>query len=177
MDLGRPQDRAPRPPARLILTTWEHLVAFGAGAGLSPKAPGTVGTVVGLPLWLVLHGLPPVLYCLAVAALFGFGAWVCGRSAKMLGVPDHSGIVFDEVVGFLVTAAPLIPGLGLVSGRPEAAVLLLVAFGVFRFFDIAKPWPIKTLDKGVHGGFGIMLDDLVAGLYGAALVSLLAALF
>ncbi|HUR39800.1 MAG TPA: phosphatidylglycerophosphatase A [Verrucomicrobiae bacterium] len=176
MDLGRPQDRAPRPPARLIYTTPAHFIAFGAGAGLSRKAPGTVGTVWGLPFWLVLHGLPPVLYVIAVAALFAFGVWICGRSAKLLGVPDHSGIVFDEIVGFLVTAAPLIPGLGLMSGRPEAAVLLLVAFGVFRFFDIAKPWPISQLDARVHGGFGIMLDDLVAGLYGAALVWLFALL-
>ena len=168
MNLGRPQDRAPRPPARLILTTWEHLGAFGGGAGLSPKAPGTVGTLWGIPCWLLLHWLPAAGYVVAVLALFAFGVWVCGRSAKMLGIPDHSGIVFDEVVGFLVTMLPLLPALGFETEHRWLWVLL--AFGVFRAFDILKPWPIRRLDEAVHGGFGIMLDDLVAGLYGAAVL-------
>jgi len=175
MNLGRPQDRAPRPPARLILTTPEHLVAFGFGAGLSPQAPGTVGTLWGVLAWLLLMWLPPLAYGVVVAALFGFGVWVCGRSARLLGVHDVPGIVFDEVVGFLVTAAPLLPGLGLVS-RPYWP-WLLAAFLLFRAFDIFKPWPIRRLDEAVHGGFGIMLDDLVAGLYGAAVLLLLTVLF
>lgn len=168
MNLGRPQDRAPRPPARLILTTTEHLIAFGFGAGLSPQAPGTVGTLWGLPLWILLCGLPLPAYLVVVAALFGFGVWVCGRSAKLLGIPDHSGIVFDEIVGFLVTAAPLV-------GRTHSRLWawLLAAFVLFRIFDIFKPWPIKRLDASVHGGLGIMLDDLVAGLYGAAVLWIL----
>jgi phosphatidylglycerophosphatase A len=172
MDLGRPQDKAPRPPARLILTTPEHFIAFGAGAGLSPQAPGTVGTLWGLPFWLLLCWLPPLGYAVALLALIAFGVWVCDRSAKLLGVPDHSGIVFDEIVGFLVTAIPLLPALGLVTGRWW--LWLPVAFAVFRAFDILKPWPIRRLDQTVHGGFGIMLDDLVAGLYGAAVLLVLA---
>src|SRR5213078_1870859 len=102
---------------------------------------------------------------------FAFGTWVCGRSAKLLGVPDYNGIVFDEIVGYLVTAAPLLPALGLVH-RPYWP-WLLAAFVLFRIFDIWKPWPIRRLDEAVHGGFGIMLDDLVAGLYGAAVLLLL----
>jgi phosphatidylglycerophosphatase A len=173
MDLGRPQDRAPRPPARLILSTPEHLVAFGLGAGLSPQAPGTVGTLWGVLLWLPLMVLPPAAYGVVVAVLFVFGVWICGRSARLLGLPDTPGIVFDEVVGFLVTAAPLLPALGLATDR--LWLWLIVAFAVFRAFDILKPWPIRQLDAQVHGGFGIMLDDLVAGLYGAAVLLVLAA--
>jgi len=175
MDLGRPQDRAPRPPARLILTTWEHLVAFGLGAGLARQAPGTVGTLWGLPLWLALCWLSPVAYGLALAVLAAFGTWVCGRSAALLGVHDSPGIVFDEIVGFLVTAAPLLPALGLVADAHWA--WLAAAFVAFRAFDILKPWPIRQLDEALHGGFGIMLDDLVAGLYGAAVVLILIAIF
>ena len=175
MDLGRPQDKAPRPPARLILGTWEHLVAFGFGAGLAKQAPGTVGTLWGIPLWLALCWLPPLGYGIAVAALTGFGIWVCGRSATLLGIHDSPGIVFDEIVGFLVTAAPLLPALGLVTDW--FSLWLLVAFAAFRAFDVFKPWPIRRLDEAVHGGFGIMLDDLVAGLYGAAVLLLLTFIF
>lgn len=164
----RPQDRAPKPPARLILTTPEHLVAFGLGAGLSPRAPGTVGTLWGVLLWLPLQLLPPAAYGIALALLFGFGVWICGRSARLLGIHDSPGIVFDEIVGFLVTAAPLLPALGLASG--PAWAWLLTAFVLFRIFDIAKPWPIRRLDEAVHGGFGIMLDDVAAGIYGAAVL-------
>jgi phosphatidylglycerophosphatase A len=171
--LDRPQDRAPKPPARLILTTPEHLVAFGFGAGLAPKAPGTVGTLWGVVLWFVLWGLPPLAYGIVLVALIAFGIWICDRSAKLLGVHDTPGIVFDEIVGFLVTTLPLLPALGLAT----SARWVIVAFVLFRAFDIFKPWPIRRLDATVHGGFGIMLDDLVAGLYGAAVLFLLTALF
>ena len=167
MSLGRPQDRVPRPPGRLILTTPEHLVAFGLGAGLSPKAPGTVGTLWGVALWLPFSLLSVPAYVCATVALFAFGAWITGRSAKLLGVHDDPGIVFDEIVGFLVTALPILPAL-----HPSAHVLrwVALAFVLFRLFDVWKPWPIRRLDEAVHGGFGIMLDDLVAGLYGAAVL-------
>lgn len=171
----RPQDRAPRPPARLILTTPEHLLAFGLGAGLAPKAPGTVGTLWGVPLWFLLSMLNPAAYVLTAAALFLLGIWICGRSARLLGVHDCPGIVFDEIVGFLVTAAPLLPGLGLVSGPLWLG--LAAAFVIFRLFDILKPWPIRWLDRRVHGGFGIMVDDLAAGLYSAAVLLILTMLF
>ena len=168
MNLGRPQDQAPRPPARLILSTPEHLVAFGFGAGLAPWAPGTAGTLVALPAWALLCWLPLPLYLALVAGLFAFGVWICGRSASLLGIHDSPGIVFDEIVGFLVTAAPLVPVMGITEG--PAWAWLIAAFALFRFFDIVKPWPIKKLDVSVHGGFGIMLDDLVAGIYAAVLL-------
>lgn len=172
MSVGsRPQDRAPKPAARTVLSNPIHLLAFGLGTGLSPKAPGTVGTLLGLPLWWLLAPLGPVVYAIAVAALIVVGIWICDRSAKMLGLHDCPGIVLDEVAGFLVTAAPLLPAFGLWPW-PEWTGLL-AAFALFRLFDIWKPWPIRVLDEKVHGGLGIMLDDLVAGLYAAALLCIL----
>jgi phosphatidylglycerophosphatase A len=169
-NLGRPQDRAPRPPAALILSTPEHMVAFGFGAGLSPYAPGTVGTLLAVPLWVLVCWLPWPAYLMLVAALFGVGVLICGRSARLLGVPDHSGIVFDEVVGFLVAAASILPGQSTAAG--PLWLWLVAAFALFRFFDIVKPWPIRQLDRSVHGGLGIMLDDFVAGVYAGILLGI-----
>lgn len=158
----------PRPPRELVLTTPEHFIAFGFGAGLMPRGPGTAGTLVGLPFWLVLMWLPLPWFVGAVALLFLFGCWVCGESARLLGVHDYGGIVFDEIVGFLIACLPLLPALGLVSG--PMWLWLLAAFLVFRLFDILKPWPIRAFDRSVHGGFGIMLDDVLAGLASAAVL-------
>lgn len=151
----------PRPPTRLILTTPEHLIAFGFGAGLAPVAPGTFGTLVGLPFYLALCWLPWQAYAVAVLVLFAFGCWVCGTSARLLKVHDYPGFVFDEIVGFLIACTAFLPGLGGPDWHP--ALQLLAAFVLFRTFDIAKPWPIRVIDRHVHGGFGIMLDDAVAG--------------
>jgi len=168
--MTRPQDAAPRPPARLILTTPEHLVAFGFGAGLSPRGPGTLGTLWGVLLFAVLSGLSPLAYGLVLAALTAFGIWICGRSATLLGVHDSPGIVFDEIVGFLVTCMPLLPALHLKQGY--FFHWLAGAFILFRFFDVLKPWPIRGLERRLHGGFGIMLDDVLAGVYAGALLAI-----
>lgn len=164
----------PRPPRELILTTPEHLVAFGFGAGLSPVGPGTVGTLVAIPLWLALAQLPVAAYALAVALLFAFGCWVCGASARLLGVHDYGGIVFDEIVGFCIACAPALPALGLATG--PLWLWVAGAFLLFRLFDIWKPWPIRWLDGHVHGGFGIMVDDALAGGFAAAILAGAAAL-
>lgn len=156
----------PRPPVRLILTTPEHLIAFGFGAGLAPKAPGTFGTLVGLPFWFALSWLPAPAYVIAVLVLFVFGCWVCGASSRLLQVHDYPGFVFDEIVGFLITCVALVPGVGGPAWHP--ALQLLAAFVLFRLFDIWKPWPIRLLDRHVHGGFGIMVDDALAGVTAAA---------
>ncbi len=160
--------RVPNPPPALILTTPEHLVAFGFGAGLAPKAPGTMGSLVGVLLFLPLWFLNPEWYASVAAVLFVVGCWICGESARLLGVHDHGGIVFDEIVGMLVAAAPLVlwPPASALTG----AVLLAVAFALFRLFDIWKPWPIRVLDRHVHGGFGIMVDDLLAGVFAAVVL-------
>jgi phosphatidylglycerophosphatase A len=160
--------KTPRPPRQLILGTPEHLIAFGFGTGLSPVAPGTVGTLVGVLLFLPLSLLSVQAYAIVVALLFLFGCWVCGESARLLGVHDHGGIVFDEIVGYLVAAAPLLCFAP--QPPPVIAAAILAAFVLFRLFDILKPWPIRALDRSVHGGFGIMLDDLLAGAVAAVLL-------
>lgn len=151
----------PRPPARLILTTPEHLLAFGFGAGLAPIAPGTFGTLVGIPFFFALSWLPWQGYAFAVALLFAFGTYVCGASARLLQVHDYPGFVFDEIVGFLIACLAFMPGLEGPTWHP--ALQLLAAFLLFRAFDILKPWPIRVIDRHVHGGLGIMLDDALAG--------------
>ncbi len=132
-----------------------HFLAFGLGSGLAPKAPGTCGTLAAVPLYLLLNQLPLAGYALAVIALFGFGIWICDKTAKDLGVHDHGGIVWDEFVGLWIT---------LLAAPPEWW-WIVVGFMLFRFFDIVKPFPISWLDKNVKGGIGIMLDDAVAGTF------------
>ena len=141
-----------------------HFLAFGCGAGLGPRAPGTWGTLAAVPLYLLLQDLALFWYLLAVAALFALGIWLCGATARDLGVHDHPGIVWDEVVGYLVT----------MTAAPAGWGWILLGFAAFRLFDVWKPWPIRACDRRVGGGLGIMLDDVLAGGY-AALVLQLAA--
>ncbi|MFP4639062.1 MAG: phosphatidylglycerophosphatase A [Guyparkeria sp.] len=142
-------------------TMW---LAFGFGTGLAPKAPGTVGTLPGVLLgWLLTALLVPwlgqgatVALILGLTALLSVvGVWICGEASRRLGVHDHGGIVFDEIVGVLPVFVLL----------PTAWWELLLVFAWFRVFDVIKPWPISWLDRHVEGGLGIMLDDLLAGAY------------
>ncbi len=160
-----------RPSTKTVLSSPVHWLAFGFGAGLSPRAPGTVGTLVGLPFWFLLSPLPWPGYVGVVGAMFVAGCWICGASARRLGVHDYGGIVFDEIVGFLVAGIPLLPVMGLDAIDPWIG--LIAAFLLFRLFDIWKPWPIGWLDARVHGGVGIMLDDLVAGVFAALVLALI----
>jgi phosphatidylglycerophosphatase A len=139
-----------------------HLLAFGLGSGAAPKAPGTFGTIAAIPLYLLISQLSHWYYLIVVLILAGFGVWLCDRVARELGVHDHPGIVWDEWVGFLITMWLAPAGWG----------WLLLGFVLFRFFDIVKPWPINLLDRSVQGGWGIMLDDIVAGVYAFALIQL-----
>jgi phosphatidylglycerophosphatase A len=139
-----------------------HLLAFGFGSGLLPKAPGTYGTLVGIPIYLLLQPLSLVLYILFVLLAFVAGVWICQRASDDLGVHDHSGIVWDEIVGYLV---------GMLFA-PPGWVWIVVGFLFFRLFDILKPWPILWIDQRVKGGLGIMLDDLLAGLFTTAVIYL-----
>ena len=146
---------------RFLLAHPAHLAAFGFGAGLSPKAPGTVGSLVGLPLYFLIDHLAPATYWAIVALGLILGVWVCGRTGRALGVHDHGGIVWDEIVAMLMVlpfAVPTLWGYAL-------------AFGLFRLFDIWKPFPIGWLDARVKGGLGVMLDDVLAAAY--AIVCLL----
>lgn len=137
-----------------------HLLALGFGSGLLPIAPGTWGTLVAVPLYWWFIDLSLVTYMLLITALASAGVWLCGRTAQALGAHDHPAIVWDEVVGFLLAMIAV----------PFEWAWLAVGFLLFRLLDIAKPWPIKQLDRQVPGGFGIMLDDLVAGVYTALIL-------
>jgi len=141
-----------------------HLLAFGLGSGAAPKAPGTFGTLAALPLCLLMQSLDSLSYLLLTLALFLLGIWLCGRTSRDLGVHDHGGIVWDEWVGLMVTLWLVPPGW----------IWLLAGFGLFRLFDILKPWPIGWLDRRVSGGLGIMLDDLLAGIFSLLLIQLAA---
>mgnify|MGYP001042486727 FL=1 len=143
-----------------------HLLAFGFGAGCSPKAPGTMGTLLAVGIYLPLAGLPLNVYLLVLLGVTVAGVWLCGQAAKDLGVHDHPGIVWDEIAGYLLT----------MTAAPAGWLWMIVGFALFRLFDIWKPWPIGWLDRRVGGGFGIMLDDLVAGLFAAVCLQLLARL-
>ena len=139
-----------------------HFLAFGFGSGLAPVAPGTFGTLVGIPFFFFMVSLPMWGY-LSLILAFLFGVWLCDRSSKMLGVHDHGGIVWDEIVGYLVT----------MIAAPAGWEWVIVGFILFRIFDIFKPWPIAYLDRHVSGGFGIMVDDILAGVYAMLILQLL----
>ena len=141
------------------------MLAFGFGSGLSQKAPGTMGTLAAIPLWWLLAQLPLSTYLVVVLVAAVAGILICGRAADRLGVHDHGGIVWDEFVGFWIAMAAL----------PVTWQSLILGFVLFRLFDILKPWPISWLDRRVSGGFGIMIDDVIAGLAAAGVITLLTA--
>ncbi len=132
-----------------------HFLALGLGSGLAPKAPGTVGTLVAVPLYLLLQGLPLWAYLLTLVLAFALGVWLCEVTARNLGVHDHPGIVWDEFVGYWLT----------MTAAPSGVQWLVLGFILFRLFDIIKPWPIRQADRHLGGGFGIMFDDVLAGIY------------
>jgi len=147
-------------PGRMVLKNVvfgspSGFLAFGFGSGLSPFAPGTMGTLVAVPFIFALKALGNPGFWIALLLLFLLGVYLCGSVSRKLGVHDHGGIVWDEMVGYWLSAAFV----------PLQWPWLLAAFLLFRFFDILKPWPIRQLDKKVSGGFGIMIDDVVAALF------------
>ena len=145
---------------RQVLTDPVNLLAFGLGTGLAPKAPGTVGSLLGVAIaWWTLPVALELRFMVAIA-LIVFGVWLCGEAARRVGVKDHPGIVWDEIAAMYLL---------LLVAAPEITAWA-AAFGLFRLFDIWKPWPIRDLDHRLAGGPGIMLDDLVAALYAAVLL-------
>jgi phosphatidylglycerophosphatase A len=145
--------------SRVSLLNPVHFLAFGFGSGLAAKMPGTFGTLAALPLVVLLsHFSSFSVYLIVTILVSVFGIWICGKTAEDMGVHDDSSIVWDEVAGMLITMLAV----------PLNWQTVLVGFMLFRFFDILKPWPISYLDKHVHGGFGIMIDDVLAGLFALA---------
>ncbi|MDP5134508.1 phosphatidylglycerophosphatase A family protein [Rheinheimera baltica] len=142
------------------LTKWYQFLALGFGSGLSPKAPGTMGTIAAIPLVVLLLWAGNIYLLTFVVLGSALGVYLCGQTARDIGEHDHGAIVWDEIIGLGIT----------MLWAPLHWQTLLVGFVLFRLFDIVKPWPISVLDRSVHGGIGIMLDDIAAGL--AALASL-----
>jgi len=140
---------------RKVMTNPVHFLAFGFGSGLAPVAPGTFGTLMAIPLYLLMSQLSLIPYIVLVALVCFLGIWICDKSSELLGVHDHGGIVWDEFAGFFIT----------MIAAPKGWLWILIGFALFRLFDIWKPWPISLLDKKVEGGLGIMVDDIVAGIY------------
>ena len=132
-----------------------HFLSLGFGSGLAPAAPGTCGTLASIPLYLLLAQLDLPFYLAFVLLGFGIGVYLCQYTSDALGVHDHSGIVWDEFVGFWITMIAV----------PSTWQWILAGFVLFRVFDIIKPWPVRIADEKMKGGFGIMFDDVLAGLY------------
>lgn len=140
-----------------------HVIAFGFGAGLVRPAPGTVGTLVAFPVfWFLYPRMTDGAFLALLGVLFVVGVWACDRTGRDLGVPDHGGMVFDELFAFLLV-------LFLTPAQP---VWEAFAFLLFRLFDILKPVPIRHFDRTVKGGIGVMLDDLLAALYALLVLAL-----
>jgi phosphatidylglycerophosphatase A len=140
-------------------------IASGFGAGLSPFASGTVGSAVALLPWLALRELTWTLHLFALAIAFAIGVWASDVVIKRLRVEDPGVIVWDEFVGQWIALAPLL-------AWPRGWPWVVAGFVLFRLFDVCKPWPASWADRSVKGGFGAMLDDVIAGVYAALALAL-----
>lgn len=132
-----------------------HIVAFGFGAGLFPRAPGTFGTLAAIPFYWLLSHLQLPYYMAVVLFLTVLSGWICHVTSKDLGIHDYKGIVLDEMVGYWITMIAF----------PPHMFWICAGFLWFRLFDIWKPWPISWIQKNVKGGIGIVLDDVVAAIF------------
>lgn len=140
-----------------------HFIAFGFGSGAIPIAPGTFGTLMGIPFYLLMQPLSPLIYFIVLLIFIFASILICNKVSKDIGIHDHQGMCLDEIVGFLVT----------MFAAPHGLKWIIIGFLLFRLFDIWKPQPIRYLDEKVSGGFGMILDDVVAGIFAALLLHLL----
>jgi len=145
-----------KPDWRLLLSHPAHFFSLGFGSGLMPKGPGTAGTLVAFPIyWYLAPRLNDYYFILLLVVAFVIGVWICDKTGRALGVEDHGGIVWDEIVAFLLV----------LFFTPEGWAWQILAFVLFRFFDIVKPQPIRHFDQNLHGGLGVMFDDILAAAY------------
>jgi phosphatidylglycerophosphatase A len=148
-------------------TLWQnplHFIAFGFGSGAIPMAPGTFGTLFAIPFYLAIQHLSPLHYLIVLMIIIIFSCWLCEKVSREIAADDHQGMCLDEFVGFLVT----------MFAAPSGWQWILLGFILFRIFDIWKPQPIRYLDEHVHGGIGMILDDVAAGVVSALLLQFLA---
>jgi phosphatidylglycerophosphatase A len=150
---------------RALLTTPAGWLACGFGSGLAPVAQGTFGSLAALLPWLLLRELPLPIYLLVIVAGFAIGVWACNVAGRALGVDDHRSLVWDEFIGQWVALLPLLV-------LPASWWAIAAGFVLFRLFDVWKPWPISWLDRHMKGGMGVMIDDVVAGVFAAVVLVL-----
>jgi phosphatidylglycerophosphatase A len=150
----------------LLLREPAGWIACGIGSGLSPVAPGTAGSLAALLPWFALRELPWPLYLAVVALAFAIGVWACARVVAALRIDDPGFVVWDEFVGQWIALLPLL-------WLPFAWWWLVAGFALFRLFDVAKPWPVSWADRTIEGGLGVMLDDVLAGIYAALALTVL----
>jgi phosphatidylglycerophosphatase A len=142
-----------RPSKAFVRSRLPYFIAFGGGAGLSPYAPGTMGTLAAFPLfWILTYFFDPLALLVLVASMFLIGIWACGVTGRALGNHDHGGMVWDEITAFTLV----------LLFTPPIVTWQVFAFLLFRLFDIIKPPPIGYYDRRLRGGFGVMFDDLLA---------------
>ncbi len=141
-----------------------YFIAFGLGSGLMPFAPGTFGTLFAIPFYILLRPLSLPVYLLFIIAFIIFSSWICNYVSRKTHTHDHPGMCIDEFAGFFVT----------MINAPHSWEWVVLGFILFRIFDIWKPGPIRHLDKTVHGGFGMVLDDVVAGVFSMLIIQILA---
>lgn len=155
----------PKPPVPEAV--WKdplYFIAFGFGSGAMPFAPGTFGTLMAIPFYLLFQSLPLFSYVILVVVIAVLSVWISERVSRDIHLHDHPGMCLDEFVGFFVT----------MIHAPHGYVFLLLGFLLFRLFDILKPWPIYVLDEKVHGGLGMVLDDIVAGIFACIILQIIA---
>jgi phosphatidylglycerophosphatase A len=151
------------PGARFAVGHPAHFIALGFGTGLAPLGPGTAGAMLAFPIHMLLGRWLDAAWLLGVvAAFFAIGIWACGRTGRDLGAADHGAMNWDEVVAMMLILVVI----------PDRLEWWVFAFAAFRFFDIVKPPPIRHIDRTVKGGFGVMLDDIVAAFYTLLLVAI-----
>lgn len=148
-------------PVKMLLNP-AHCLSLGFGSGLAPKMPGTLGTLVGVLLFVLLPQMDWKIYLAITVVAFVAGILLCDYTAKALNVHDHPAIVWDEIVGYLITMF-MVPG---------DWMWIVIGFILFRIFDILKPWPISIADKKVPGGLGIMLDDVIAAIFSLIIIQI-----
>jgi phosphatidylglycerophosphatase A len=142
-------------------------LATGFGVGYSPVAPGTLGTLVAIPIYYFLSGIPSPLYEITLGGFFFLAVWISENAERFFGKKDDQRIVIDEIMGFLITMLWI----------PKTVRFIIIGFFLFRFFDILKPFPIRRLEKGLKGGYGVVLDDVLAGVYGNIILQLIGRIY
>lgn len=156
-----------RPAPRWVFQNLWHMIAFGFGAGLLRPAPGTWGTLFAWLLWVLLFpGRSDTIILVVLVLAFFIGCLACERVGRALGVSDHGGMVWDEMVAFWLV----------LWLTPDVLAAQAVAFVLFRFFDIVKPPPVRYFDRRLRGGFGVMWDDILAAAYSLLVMAILVAL-